>query len=823
MYLKPFWSLTLCFSSLGTLSLLSYEPPALEKKEEANKKHYRVSVRHIEGGGIGYSEGYTTVEGFFAPNPAPLSVIPFLDLRAHIFNNGKIATNAGFGLRGILGSRVYGLNTYYDYRNTNKLHYNQVGFGLETLGPVWDVRVNGYLPVGKKITSPYAIKFGQFFDHELLLSQKRQFAMKGAEAELGFHFGKSKNFEFYGAAGPYYYLGPLGPNTWGGKIRLNGMYKEYITLELSNSYDNRFHNNFQGQLTFNIPFGRKSDHKSYRSSKIASRLVQPVGREEIIVVGKQRQNTPAINPVTHQPYFFVFVDNTSHSSGTYQSPYHSLAQAEQNSSIHDIIYVFPGDGTTQGMDSGILLKANQKFWGSGTNHLIQTTQGTITIPAQSNSYPTITNTNIDTEGNAITLGTNNAIKGFTITGALNNAIYGTDPQNLEVCSCIITNNSTYTLEASFSNDASILLTNNQFLNNVNGLLLTLNDTSSFVCSNNIFKNQSSSSTVPLTLIANNNTFSAQIDNNIFDSNTTGSVLVNLNQVASSNISLINNSITNNETGFVSILGSSFVLLPTDTTDSCSITLEGNTFSTNTSSSVYLYNNNNLANQITTFNVVASKNTMSNNGGSAIVLAIPSDSLTLLATDNIIQGLNDNGIAVIANGLSTTGSVTINNNTVTNIAGSSNGIAINQDFSTLNLTLLNNVIDSCEGSGVLSYAPTGINSLRYNISDNTISNCQNLSSNAAAGIDIEQYINSLGSITQNTLSGNTGLDVCVGSTLTSPTICLTLNENQSSNYLLSNPSDGTFDLSPLNADTVNTGLIQTSGIINPVQSCPVAFH
>ena len=127
-----------------------------------------------------------------------------------------------------------------------------------------------------------------------------------------------------------------------------------------------------------------------------------------------------------------------------------LAQAQDNSSPNDIIYVFPGDGTTTGMDSGISLKANQKFWGSGVSHSIQTSEGTISIPAQSSSSPTITNTNIDTDGNAITLATNNAISGFTITSAMNDAIYGTDPQSLEVSSCTIENTTTYAIEAILS-------------------------------------------------------------------------------------------------------------------------------------------------------------------------------------------------------------------------------------------------------------------------------------------------------------------------------------------------------------------------------------
>ncbi len=319
-----------CFSTIAVLS---------SEICQDGKRHYRASVRHIEGGGIGYDEGYTTLDGFFAPDPQRLSLMPFLDVRGHVFNDGKMAANAGLGFRGILGCRAYGLNAYYDYRNTKRLHYNQIGVGLETLGTLWDFRINGYLPVGKKITSPFNVKFDRFSGHHMHLSQKRQFAMKGADAEIGFHFGKSRNFDFYAAAGPYYYIGEIGHNTWGGKTRLAGMYKEYIRIEVSDSYDRMFHNNFQVQLTFTLPFGGRSRVKKTgacnscrKADALASRMLQPVGRQEIIVVGKKEKTQLAIDPATGLPYFFVFVDNTSSSDGTYESPYPTLAQAQDNSS-----------------------------------------------------------------------------------------------------------------------------------------------------------------------------------------------------------------------------------------------------------------------------------------------------------------------------------------------------------------------------------------------------------------------------------------------------------------------------------------------------------
>jgi hypothetical protein len=142
--------------------------------------------------------------------------------------------------------------------------------------------------------------------------------------------------------------------------------------------------------------------------------------------------------------------------------------------------------------------------------------------------------------------------------------------------------------------------------------------------------------------------------------------------------LLNNTITNNGTGSQASLGSSFVIIPSGTTNQCSIVLTDNSFSGNGSNALYMH----TSGAITTLETTASDNTMSNNGGSALVFATPVDNFTLVATDNTIGGTNDNGIAVISSGLTSTGSITINNNTITDIGNASNGIAINQDFSTL---------------------------------------------------------------------------------------------------------------------------------------------
>lgn len=799
---------------------------AAAPKEKENcpdgKQHYRTTIRHIESGGIGYEDGYTTFEAFLASDPSQWRVTPFLDARGHVFDNGKWAANVGAGLRALWGNRIYGINTYYDYRNTSHFHSNQMGAGLETLGELFDFRINGYLPFGTKTGAPYDAIFEAFSGHYMIVSPKYKSAMKGADAEFGFHFGKSKNLDFYAAAGPYYFVGEKAPVTWGGKARIAGTFKDILTLEVSDSYDRTFHNKFQGQISLSFSFGPKSKVKEEgRSCKAANtlnnRMLQPVDRQEIIVIDTPRKNTVAIDPATGLPYFFVFVDNTSSSNGTYESPYHSFAQAQSNSSRNDIIYVFPGNGTTTGMNAGITLKASQQLLGSGVSHSLQTSAGTVSIPPQTATSPTITNTDVDTELNAVTLASNNTVSGFTIASAMNDAILGADAQDLEVSFCTFQNTTTYAIEASFSSDASISIRNNRFVDNVNGISLNLDGTSDVYCANNTFEGQTSVSSVPLEIGADSNAFTALIENNIFNDNTAGSIRFNFTNVVNADITALNNTITNNGTGSQSSLGSSLVILSNGTIDNCSVALTGNTFSGNTSNALYLH----TSGEITTLEVTASTNTMSDNGGSALVLATPVETLTLIATDNTFTGLNDNGIAAISAGSTSTGNITISDNTITDIGNSSNGIAINQNFTTLHLTILDNEIDGCEGTGIISYAPMGIGSLTLTVSGNTISNCENMSSNAASGLNIEQYTSLAGTITDNTLSNNTGTSFVVASALPTPTVCLTLSGNSSGDYTLTNPGDGVFNLSPCNVDSVNTGTISTTGDIDYVQSCPGA--
>ena len=384
----------------------------------------RASLRHIESKGIGYRQGYTSVDLFVASNQPMHSLVPFVDARFHIFNNGLPAVNAGMGLRYIAPSWVYGINTYYDYRKTHRFHYNQFALGLEALGKVWDVRLNGYLPVGKKKSPFFNTKFSHFKEHYAYLSSKQEFAMRGLNLEAGYHFKKLKHATFYAAAGPYYFYNE-GKNAIGGEARASATIYNYLKLEVNGSYDPIFHGIGQGQVSLILPFGPRSSVQPRKGQPCSNQLVlreralQPVDRSEIIVLDRKRHATKAINPDTNSPYTFYFVNNLSHSDGTYESPFTTLTQAQSGTGPGDIIYVYPGNGSAYGT---ITLQNNQKLWGSGTRQNLDTTLGVVGIANQTGGMPLIT-------GGAsllgiVTLANNNEVSGMHINGLSGTTGYG---------------------------------------------------------------------------------------------------------------------------------------------------------------------------------------------------------------------------------------------------------------------------------------------------------------------------------------------------------------------------------------------------------------
>jgi hypothetical protein len=372
-----------------------------------------IGVRHNEARGVGYFDGYTTLEAFGIYDEYSKYFMPFLDLRGHVFNSGKLAGNVGIGERTVIPciEHTFGSYLYYDVRSANhNLTVNQLSPGLELVGKRMEYRINGYFPVGSTKSHKYGYKFNDFSGHRIILKSHQQRAMTGGDAEVGVHITQSTHYDLYSAVGTYYFHASHA-SSWGGRTRLLGRYKEYVALEVAYSWDHLFRSIVQGSVALTYPFGKKLKRTGkgcpQADDLLLSRASFAPSRFEIPVVKRVRRHNKAINPATDRPWTVWFVDNTSSSRGTIGSPFPTLAQAQAASSPNDMIYVFSGDGTTTGMDSGITLQDGQYFFGSGRSQQFPTTKGIKTISRMSKYRPTIAGT--------VTVNNDNVVSGFVIS------------------------------------------------------------------------------------------------------------------------------------------------------------------------------------------------------------------------------------------------------------------------------------------------------------------------------------------------------------------------------------------------------------------------
>ena len=189
------------------------------------------------------------------------------------------------------------------------------------------------------------------------------------------------------------------------------------------------------------------------------RLTQPVERNEIIPIQTLDTRFTAIDPLTGEPLFFVFVDNTSNSKGTFESPYPTMALAEANSKKGDVIYVFPGDGTSTGYDTGFLMKQRQLLQSSSQPFV----RGPVTIPPATPGgvRPILTNT----AGDALTLAGKTQVSGFTFSNASNDGINASSAGKYDVFNNIITNNAMNGFESTSAPRGAKVISGNQFIAN----------------------------------------------------------------------------------------------------------------------------------------------------------------------------------------------------------------------------------------------------------------------------------------------------------------------------------------------------------------------
>lgn len=401
----------------------------------------RLDFRHTEHKGMGFDQGYTTASLYLFPKKAR-DFIPFVNANFHLFNNLYIASNVGLGLRfsGGLEDFVFGINGFYDYRNYKSLTTHQASGGIEMLSQWMNFSANAYIPFSGKVREE-DVFFKNFTGHQIIAQEKVRYALKHFDTEINFNLpGYFKQVNLSMGLG-YYYLAKrkssittVGPSS-GGLIRLKAKPLRYFSLGVEYTYDKIFKSRINGTISFNIPLGpsklKESSASKYPYTKSPCDIyydhmklkTQDITRDNIIPMYSKDNKFPYLNAADTTAHV-LFVNNLAtpipigsgsiaSGDGTAEDPFTTLAQANAVAKENDIIYVYYGDGTSAGYNTGFILQSGQILTSSG----IDITINGLFIPAKTpGQFAKLTNTS-----GSVVLATNNnnlaEIQGFELEGS----------------------------------------------------------------------------------------------------------------------------------------------------------------------------------------------------------------------------------------------------------------------------------------------------------------------------------------------------------------------------------------------------------------------
>lgn len=246
------------------------------------------NIGYSTGKRVGINEDYASMGLLWYPDFYFGNYRTLVDVSAYRLNTGKWAASAGVGIRrwNPTFDSVLGGNFFYDFRAGDLGNYNQVGLGFEWLTCSFDVRINGYLPIGHtcrcKLCQITFFPDGGFWS----MCNQSRCAFSGIDAEVGGPFFSCGPWSVYGALGTYFWRRPHFGNAYGVQARLEVRWNDWIELEVYNSYDSLFHNRTQGTFTLNIPFESLCCLCFSECNVVCPWWNRPIQRQPMIVLDK---------------------------------------------------------------------------------------------------------------------------------------------------------------------------------------------------------------------------------------------------------------------------------------------------------------------------------------------------------------------------------------------------------------------------------------------------------------------------------------------------------------------------------------------------------
>jgi hypothetical protein len=463
-------------------------------------------------GGIGHRssgagfDGTTSIRGFIPLRQIPGRNLTYVSPQLLIDNGGDIGGNLLFGHRAysVDSNRIWGGYLSLDARETDESDFYQLGLGFETLGEVWDFRINGYVPLGdtsqvideRTFDTGLGVDSG-FEGNLLILSSRREqqlirveeVALSGFDAEIGARIAtwNDGNSDMRGFAGLYFYDAQKVDSTLGWRVGLELRPVQNITLGVTAQGDEIFGDMIVGSIAFDFPRVRPKAPVPDELEVIA-RMGESVRRTSSIAVDTQESRetviesteAPLMNPEEEAAYRFIHVTlgRSGQGDGTIENPFSTVEEAIA-ASISDgntIIYVDAGNNPTIPAFTipdrvSVLSQGPTQFLAGMPFPGFPTTASRLPFSTDINfnegilvelpfsgdgNLPTIRDSSAT---NLVTLGDRTVLSGFILEEASTHAIFGNSINDIELRDTVITNPGERGIYLSNVTGSAILLDN----------------------------------------------------------------------------------------------------------------------------------------------------------------------------------------------------------------------------------------------------------------------------------------------------------------------------------------------------------------------------
>ncbi len=338
-----------------------------------------------------------------------------------------VGFNIGLGYRWMSdppyspAGRMEGVSLWVDGTHTDAGNFfPQIGVSVESLGETWDVRANGYIPVGQREqVGPFEATNQIGFTGNSLADLTQATVDRSFYAgELEFARRMGPEREAWAFGGPYFVANDTDDSA-GFRLGARGYAYPDLLLQFAVSHDEVFNTN----ATFSIAWFVGRTRTNFQPDcGPAGRMREPVARNDYVVLSHhKREGGTALTQPDGSALPFVHVDSNAApgGDGTFEHPYDLLSDINGTGSPQGAIILVHSTSELTG-DQTTVLKNNQRLLGEGNNveFMVDTKEkGTIVIPESSPGARALARPMIlQAIGDAVQLADANEVANFDIDG-----------------------------------------------------------------------------------------------------------------------------------------------------------------------------------------------------------------------------------------------------------------------------------------------------------------------------------------------------------------------------------------------------------------------